>query len=151
MGVVADPAWFIAEQIPQAHAPVATENSVVVAWQLGNLYLLMAFMGLFILNTTSEAKVVRSYLAALWLGDIGHVGFSCYGLGMARLMSPLEWNAMAWGNVVVTVSAPSSCCGASAQLTCGLTQVLLFLIRSAYFLGLFGPDRPIVITQKKTI
>lgn len=103
-----DPSWFIAEQIPQAKPPVVTENSVVVAWQLGNLYLLLAFLGLFILNTTSEAKVVRSYLWALWLGDIGHVLFSGYGLGLTRLMSPHEWNAMAWGNIAVTVSAPSN-------------------------------------------
>lgn len=76
----------------------------MVAWQLGNLYLLMAFMGLAILHTTSEAKVVKSYLFALWLGDIGHVGFSTYALGLEKLMKPLEWNAVTSGNIGFTVS-----------------------------------------------
>lgn len=74
-----------------------------MAWQLGNLYLLMAFMGIGILYTTSEAKVVRAYLTALWLGDIGHVGFSAYALGMERLQRPQDWNAMTRGNVAFTV------------------------------------------------
>lgn len=106
LGAVNDPAWFVAEQVPQKLVPAAavTENSIVLAWQLGNLYLLMAFVGLFVLNSTSEVKVVRSYLWALWLGDIGHVAFSCYGLGKERMMNPSEWNGMAWGNIVFTVS-----------------------------------------------
>lgn len=97
--------WFITEQIPQKVVQPVSESSILVAWQLGNLYLLMAFMGLGILNTTSEVKVVRSYLVALWLGDIGHVAFTCYGMGMDRLMSPSEFNALAWGNIAATVSA----------------------------------------------
>ena len=104
-----DPAWFVAEQIPQTHAVVITENSLVLAWQLGNLYLLMAFVGLGVLMTTSEIKVVRAYLFALWLGDIGHVGFTCYGLGMNRLMSPSAWNGMTIGNVAFTVSQIFHC------------------------------------------
>lgn len=78
----------------------------MVACQLGNLYLLMAFMGLAILNTTSEAKVVRAYLFVLWLGDIGHVGFTVYGLGMDRIAEPLEWNAVTMGNITFTVGWP---------------------------------------------
>lgn len=79
------------------------ENNVVVALQLGNLYLLMAFIGLGILNTTSEVKVVKAYLFALWLGDIGHVGISAYALGVDRLLKPQDWNAMTQGNVAFTV------------------------------------------------
>ena len=104
LGAISDPAWFVAEQVPSKEPVVVSENSVVVAWQLGNLYLLMAFMAIAIFSTTSEIKVVRSYLVALWLGDIGHVGFSCYGLGSERTMNPKGWNAMAWGNIAVTVS-----------------------------------------------
>lgn len=80
----------------------------MVAWQLGNLYLLMAFMGLAILNTTSEARVVRAYLFVLWLGDIGHVGFSAYGLGIERLSNVSQWNALTHGNVTFTVCALTS-------------------------------------------
>jgi hypothetical protein len=100
---VADPAWFVAEQIPNT-TPAISDNSVVVAFQLGNLYLLLAFIGLAVLNTSREIEVVRAYLFALWLGDIGHVFFSARGLGKSLLGNPGAWNAMAWGNVAFTVS-----------------------------------------------
>lgn len=64
----------------------------------------MAFMGVAILSTTSELKVVRAYLVALWLGDIGHLAFTSYGLGWDVSMSPLKWNATTWGNIGMTVS-----------------------------------------------
>ena len=103
-GTITDPAWFIAEQVPQTVPVPVNENSIVVALQLGNLYLLMAFVGVAILYSTSEAKVVRRYLFALWLGDIGHVGLSAHSLGSERLKSPWEWNAVTQGNVAFTVS-----------------------------------------------
>ncbi|CAG9995821.1 unnamed protein product [Clonostachys byssicola] len=131
LGAVVDPSWFMAQQIPQTQTVPTTEGAVIVTMQLGNLYLLMAFMGLFILNTTSEAKVVRAYLLALWLGDIGHVGLSLYGLGWEKAMSISDWNATTIGNVPVTI--------------------FLFLMRSSYFLGLFGPDRPLVSGSKKKV
>jgi len=125
---VIDPAWFIAEQIPNAEEVLVDDNSILVAWLLGNLYLLMAFMGIGILCTTSEAKVVRGYLTALWLGDIGHVAFTAYALGLETLKRPQEWNAVTHGNITFTV--------------------FLFAVRSAYFLGMFGPDRPAPVTKK---
>ncbi|VUC33165.1 unnamed protein product [Clonostachys rosea] len=131
LGAVADPSWFMAQQIPQTQTVSTTEGAVIVTMQLGNLYLLMAFMGLFILNTTSEAKVVRAYLLALWLGDIGHVGISLYGLGWDKAMNISEWNGTTIGNVAVTI--------------------FLFVTRSSYFLGLFGPDRQPVSGSKKKV
>lgn len=130
-GAVSHPAWFMAEQVPQ-QAPqtqAVSEASIVVARQLGNLYLLMAFVGLAALCTTSEVKVVRSYLVALWLGDIGHMAFCCHALGPKRIVNPSEWNAMAWGNIAMTA--------------------FLFAMRSAYFLGVFGPDKPAVARANK--
>jgi hypothetical protein len=111
----------VSEQIPQKlpSPDAVTENSIVLAWQLGNMYMLMALLGLFVLNSTSEVKVVRSYLWALWLGDIGHVAFSCYALGRERMMNPAEWNAMTWGNVAFTVSIFSS-----AARSCSLFDIV---------------------------
>ncbi|KAM4065074.1 DNA-binding domain-containing protein [Hirsutella rhossiliensis] len=131
LGAVSDPAWFAAEQVPDKMPLAVTPSSVVLALQLGNLYLLMALVGLAVLFTTSEIKVVRNYLVALWLGDIGHVAFSCHGLGAERIMNPSAWNAMAWGNIAMTV--------------------FLFMMRSAYLLGLFGPDKPAEAPGKKSI
>jgi hypothetical protein len=156
LGAVLDPVWFVQEQIPQKLPVVVNENSLVIAWQLGNLYLLMAFLGVGILTTTSELKVVKAYLFALWLGDIGHVAFTCWGLGKARLMAPLEWNAVTTGNVTFTVSeqGPTFCRRAMIysvlRIETEMLQVFLFAMRSAYFLGAFGPPRSAASASKKT-
>lgn len=130
-GTLVDTPWFIAEQIPNSDVLPVSEGATIVAWQLGNLYLLMAFMGLAILNTTSEARVVRAYLFVLWLGDIGHIGFTAYGLGVERMSNVTRWNTLTSANVAFTL--------------------FLFLTRSAYFVGLFGPDsnRPASVPKKK--
>ncbi|RGP77443.1 hypothetical protein FLONG3_4448 [Fusarium longipes] len=103
VGAVIDPAWFINEQVPQSNVMSPSGNGIMVTWQLGNLYLLLGFLGIAILSTTNEISVVRAYLIALWLGDIGHVGFSSYGLGWDMLMNPTKWNATTWGNIAVTL------------------------------------------------
>lgn len=69
------------------------------------MYLAMCFVGLALFRTTSEARVIRSYLVALLLADAGHVGFTWYGMGTDRFVDVLGWNAMAWGNLGATVSA----------------------------------------------
>ncbi|OTA02546.1 hypothetical protein A9Z42_0029180 [Trichoderma parareesei] len=133
-GAVYDPAWFVAQQIPQDGPVAASENSIVMAHQLGNMYLAMCFVGLALFRTTSEARVIRSYFVALLLADAGHVGFTWYGMGTDRFMDVSGWNAMAWGNL-------------------GATLFLAFT-RIAYLSGMFGPDRhgPAAITmqQKKS-
>lgn len=63
----------------------------------------MGFVGLAVLLSTSELKVVNRYLFALWLGDIGHIFLSCYGLGYDRATDPEQWNGMFAGNVIFTV------------------------------------------------
>ncbi|KAL7822807.1 hypothetical protein V8C26DRAFT_387533 [Trichoderma gracile] len=130
-GAVYDPAWFVAQQIPQDRPLAASENSVVMAHQLGNMYLAMCFVGLALFRTTSEARVIRSYLVALLLADAGHVGFTWYGMGTDRFMDVSGWNAMAWGNL-------------------GATLFLAFT-RIAYLSGMFGPDRhgPAAITMQQ--
>ncbi|KAF4339272.1 hypothetical protein FBEOM_6808 [Fusarium beomiforme] len=120
VGAVIDPAWFIGEQSPQKNDVDASHNSIIIAWQLGNLYLLLAFIGIAVLSTTTENRVVRAYLVALWLGDVGHVGFSSYGLGWHKLSSPSQWNAVTWGNIAMTL--------------------FLLFTRTAYLTGFFGPD-----------
>ncbi|KAK4077332.1 uncharacterized protein Triagg1_3664 [Trichoderma aggressivum f. europaeum] len=132
-GAVYDPAWFVAQQIPQDKPLVASDNSIVMAHQLGNMYLGMCLVGLALFWTTSEARVVRSYLVALLIADAGHVGFTVHGLGSDRFMDVSGWNAMAWGNL-------------------GATLFLAFT-RIAYLSGMFGPDRHVsaaITAQKKS-
>jgi hypothetical protein len=80
----------------------------MVALHLGNMYLLLAMVGIAVLYTTTEAKVVRNYAIALWLADIGHVAITCYVMGYERVVDFANWNAMAWGNIGSTVCAGGS-------------------------------------------
>lgn len=61
-------------------------------------------LGVAVLYTTSELKVVRNYLIALWIADLGHIGLTAYLLGYDRFMAVGDWNAMTWGNIGATVS-----------------------------------------------
>jgi hypothetical protein len=83
--------------------------------------LLLGIVGVFILNTTTEVKTVKAYIWALWLGDVGHVGFSLYAMGLDEVVAFGDWSATIWGNTAFTV--------------------FLFVSRSLYLLGVFdeGP------------
>lgn len=96
----------------------ATEQ--MLALQLSNMFGLVMLLGLGILNTTDQPRVVHAYVFALWVADIGHVGSTAYVLGMENLLDVASWNATTWGNVGITT--------------------FLFAIRSLYFVGLLGPD-----------
>lgn len=103
MPAVFSPEWFINEQLPQPAAQVASANNIVVARQLGNIYGLLSMVGIAVLYTTTEPKVVRNYLIALAIADVGHVAISCQALGYSHLTTVSQWNGMAWGNVAITV------------------------------------------------
>jgi hypothetical protein len=135
-------------QVPTTPLLPITTNTHVVALQLGNVYLLMAFIGIAVLYTTKESAVVRGYIFALLLGDIGHLyvfttiadgavklmwtsrAMTHYGLGFTAFTDVRNWNDMAWGNI-------------------GITSFLMFA-RAAYLLGLFGKDR-LPVAEKKLI
>jgi hypothetical protein len=85
------------------------------------LYLLIGFIGVAVLYTTTSAKVARSYLLALLLGDIGHLAVTYHAMGRDNFLDVANWNSMAWGNICATG--------------------VLFLARCAYFLGFLGEDR----------
>lgn len=97
------PDWFIEEQIGNAARLRHNDNARLVALQLGNAYGLLFMVGIAVLYTTAELKVVRNYLWALWVADLGHIGLTAYLLGLKRFMALSEWNAMTWGNIGVTV------------------------------------------------
>lgn len=104
LGPFVSPEWFLAEQIAGSPQQEITQNAKMIAYQLGNIYLLMALVGVAVLYTTTEAKVVRSYLIALAIADVGHVGITCYVMEYERAVDIAHWNSMAWGNLGATVS-----------------------------------------------
>ncbi|KAH7057328.1 hypothetical protein B0J12DRAFT_411071 [Macrophomina phaseolina] len=125
LGPLISPQFFAASQlatskdVAEAHVLTPTEN--VLALQLGNTYLLLGLLGLFILNTTLDLPTVNAYLAALWIGDIGHVLVTGWGLGLKGTLNFLAWNAVTWGNIGVTLA--------------------LFSVRTLYFLGFFDKQK----------
>ncbi|EGC41647.1 conserved hypothetical protein [Histoplasma capsulatum var. duboisii H88] len=110
---------FVAGQTPKASSPTELSLSTqAIAYQLGNIFLLLATVGVAVLYSTSEPKMVRNYLIVLAIADLGHI-FSVYWcIGFRDLINVWEWNDLLWGNV-----------GAS---------VILFVNRIAYLLGAFG-------------
>jgi len=73
--------------------------------------------------------VLHGYILALWIADIGHVGATFAIMGVDAFIDVRNWNAMTWGNI-----------GATATL---------FACRTAYMLGLFGPDRKVLKVKEK--
>ncbi|KAI1392580.1 uncharacterized protein F4822DRAFT_425782 [Hypoxylon trugodes] len=126
-----NPSWFIDSQldIPASDIVPRDDNARLIALQLGNAYFLLFLLGVAVLYTTTELKVVRNYLVALWIADISHVGVTVWLLGYDRTLDVGSWNAVTWGNV-------------------GFTS-FLWLSRTLYFLGLFGQDRKAVAGSKK--
>ncbi|ERT00294.1 hypothetical protein HMPREF1624_03665 [Sporothrix schenckii ATCC 58251] len=116
--------WFVREQIAEGPlAPVIglSDQARIVAQQLGNAYGLLFMVGIAVLYTSTELKVIHNYLVALLIADVGHVGLTIIALGTERFAAVGDWNAMTWGNVGFTT--------------------FLAVMRISYLLGLFGQDK----------
>jgi hypothetical protein len=111
---------FVSGQTPGAPPPSTPlhPSSVALSYQLGNIYLLLMFVGVGILYGTSEPRVLRKYLLALAVADIGHVYATYVAMGHDSFVDVGSWSPVAWGNI-----------GATG---------FLFVNRVAYFLGVFG-------------
>lgn len=70
-----DTTGFVNSQLPATStttiSPTATNR--ILALQLGNLYGLLAMVGVGVLYTTTEAEVVRNFLLACAIADMGHL------------------------------------------------------------------------------
>ncbi|PWW72932.1 hypothetical protein C7212DRAFT_225860 [Tuber magnatum] len=89
--------------------------------QLANCYLLLSMCSTAVLRSTREECVVRRFLLALLLGDVGHVYLTYVAVGADYFFSPSQWNLLAHGNLTFTI--------------------FLFLSRSIYLLGWGGNPR----------
>ena len=74
-------------------------------------------IGLAVLSSTSEVKVVRNYLVALWIADIGHIALTWHALGHENFTDIARWNAMTWGNIGATVCSPANWKNHHSELT----------------------------------
>lgn len=121
LAVARDPSTFVSTQLPHLLPTPLTATSHILALQLGNLYGLLGLIGIAVLYTTTEPKVVRNFVIACAIADVGHLAVTYHVMGFADFMNLKGWNAMAWGNIGVTAG--------------------LFLTRIGYLVGMFGKGR----------
>ncbi|KAI4121049.1 MAG: hypothetical protein LQ338_006590 [Usnochroma carphineum] len=125
---ILDTASFAAAQVPSRTPTPLTSTTQVLALQLGNCYGLIALIAIGVLYSTNEARVVRNYLVACAIADVGHLWVTYIVLGYADFMNVQGWNSLAWGNIGFTF--------------------FLFVTRVGYLMGLFGNDRVVASAKK---
>lgn len=104
--------------------------------------------GVGVLYATTEAKVVRNFLLACAIADVGHLyvtyavmyamlnviprigrtNFDIQSRGYTDFTDVQAWNPTAWGNIGVTLG--------------------LFLVRLLYLMGFLGQDKVVNSTKK---
>lgn len=119
---------FAASQVPSIVPAPLTSTSHILALQLGNCYGLIALIAIGVLYSTNEAKVVRNYLVACAIADVGHLWVTYLVLGYADFVDVKGWNSLAWGNIGFTF--------------------FLFLTRIGYLLGFLGKDKAVTSVKK---
>lgn len=85
-------------------------------------------IGVGVLYSTTEPKVVRNFLLACAIADIGHLYVTYIVMGQRDFFDVQGWNQMAWGNIGITAG--------------------LLAARLSYLLGAFGQDRVVKSTKE---
>ncbi|MCJ1452263.1 hypothetical protein MMC28_002605 [Mycoblastus sanguinarius] len=119
---------FVSTQLPSVTPTALTATNRILALQLGNVYGLLAMIGVGILYTTTEPKVVRNFLLACAVADVGHLWVTYAVMGYRDFFDVGGWNSMGWGNIGVTAA--------------------LFIARILYLVGAFGEDNVVKSTQE---
>ncbi|RPB01458.1 hypothetical protein L873DRAFT_1676230 [Choiromyces venosus 120613-1] len=99
------PEAFLAEQIPPIpeQVPAISPNVRASLLQLANCYLLLSMCSTAVLRSTGEKSVVRRFLFAFLLGDVGHVYLTYAAVGAEYFFNPSQWNFLAHGNITFTI------------------------------------------------
>lgn len=95
---------YYADQVPTYTVTAASfqPQGLVMTMQLGNVFLLLAFIAL-ICVWTPHPEVARYYCLAVGLADWGHIYSTYRGVGHEYFFNPSGWSDMIWGNVGVSV------------------------------------------------
>ena len=124
--------YFAKSQLPSNNNAWTSSNwptTKILTLQLGNVYGLLAMVGIGVLYQTTEAKVVRNFILACAIADLGHL-FVTYTVMERHFWDVSHWNDVAWGNIGVTT--------------------FLFIIRCLYLAGTLGDDRIPQTTKQKS-
>ena len=119
---------FVSSQVPSAIPTILTSTNRVLALQLGNCYGLIGLIGVGVLYATNEPIVVRNYIIACAIADVGHLWATYTVIGRESFLDVGGWNNVAWGNIGITAA--------------------LFVFRVLYLMGLLGQDRVVKSARK---
>jgi len=124
--------YFVTAQLPSTNTAWATSTwptTQILALQLGNVYGLLGMIGVGVLYQTTETKVMRNFLLACAVADVGHL-YVTYAVMGKDFWDVAQWNDVAWGNIGITG--------------------FLFIVRCLYLAGALGNDRVLEKTKQET-
>jgi hypothetical protein len=96
---------FVHTQTPitTSISPPLTPTSAILAYSLGNTYLVLALLSILAVFVSHEPRVVKWYLFIVAIGDVGHLYASYRGMGEEAFW---DWNGytnMMIGNIIFGV------------------------------------------------
>lgn len=78
-------------------------NISTLAYQLSNIYGVTFLLSIGVCYATTEPKVLRSYVIALGIGDVGHFLATYLAMGHEVFVDVARWNFLAWANFAFSV------------------------------------------------
>ncbi|KAL6702644.1 hypothetical protein ACN47E_001267 [Coniothyrium glycines] len=103
---VSDPTSFITRQLPSSYTTVTDvmpRTSIILAYSLGSIFLLLAALNILCLVISRDARVSRYYLVLLASADIGHMYANYKGMGPEVFWDFRNYNEMMIGNIWITL------------------------------------------------
>lgn len=100
---ILNPESYFLDQVPNTTLASITGHLVPVhglglTYQLGNVFAVLAAVAIICTHTT-HSDIIKKYLLAIALGDLGHI-YACYRtLENDVFWDFAQWNNMAWGNI----------------------------------------------------
>ncbi|CAO2658276.1 Nn.00g059990.m01.CDS01 [Neocucurbitaria sp. VM-36] len=101
-----NPTSFITKQLPVTHTAALSPipaSAYVLAYSLGSVFLLFAFLNILCTVVTRDVTVTKYYLAILACGDVGHLYANYKGMGPHVFWNFSNYNEFMIGNVWITV------------------------------------------------
>ncbi|KEF58441.1 uncharacterized protein A1O9_06367 [Exophiala aquamarina CBS 119918] len=101
-----NPESYFLDQVPNTTlASVAGHlvpvHGLALTYQLGNVFIVLAAVAIICTHTT-HTDIIKKYLLAIALGDLGHI-YACYRTLETNIFWDItQWNDMAWGNIFVS-------------------------------------------------
>lgn len=90
-------------QIPGTPLTPISRNDLGLALHISNMWAVFTYITAVVLWTSADSKLLWRYLAAVTLGDIGHLTALAVGMGRDNMLDVGSWSGNMWGNVIISV------------------------------------------------